>query len=104
MSTCKRWTCAEDARLLSLYKANNSPGWIARAFNRSEGAIKSRLARHHFHIEHGKKCGGLEVTAEDCDHLAWIYERMANVHLENPAVDYMQRFARIISTLKTLRN
>jgi hypothetical protein len=33
-------------------------------------------------------------------HLEWIYNRMVNVHNENPNYDYMIRFEEIIEELK----
>lgn len=50
MSNAKRWTCAEDARLLSMHASGSGARWIGRVLNRSEGAIKSRLAKHRFHV------------------------------------------------------
>ena len=88
MSTTKRWTCEEDAKLMASYRAGERPEIIAREHRRSVGAIKDRLTKHLFHIEHPKKCGGLTITLEDADHLSLIYERMAHVHGENQQVDY----------------
>ena len=102
MSTTKRWTCEEDAKLMASHRKGRSIGDIARRHNRSHGAIRDRLAKHLFHIEHPKKCGGLTVTREDADHLSFIYERMAHVHGENQQVDYMLRFRKIIATMKTV--
>ena len=35
----------------------------------------------------------------DKEHLQWIYLRMTNKHAENPNVDYMIRFKKIIDDL-----
>lgn len=37
------------------------------------------------------------MSKEELQHLKWIYERMVNVHGENPKVDYMQKFRQILN-------
>ncbi len=103
MTSHKRWTCEEDARLLAAHKEGKPIGALAKEHNRSQGAIQSRLTKHLFHADQSAKCAGLEITYEDCDHLSFIYERMAHVHHENQQVDYMLRFRRIIAIMKTLQ-
>jgi hypothetical protein len=36
------------------------------------------------------------MTQQDKEHLRWIYNRMVEIHKENPNVDYMNRFDAII--------
>lgn len=69
--------------MLSLHKANNSLGWIAKALNRSHGAIKSRLAKHYFHVEQGKRCGAVDERAEKFERLA---HEVANGNFNQAAV------------------
>ena len=38
------------------------------------------------------------MSKEDMEHLEWIYARMKNVHNENPKVDYMVRFKKILTS------
>jgi hypothetical protein len=35
------------------------------------------------------------MNIKDLEHLNWIYNRLVNVHNENPAVDYMRRLFKI---------
>lgn len=45
----------------------------------------------------------IEETAyseKDANHLEWLFERMVNVHGENPNYDYMIRFRKVIETFK----
>lgn len=41
---------------------------------------------------------------KDVEHLQWIYDRMENVHGENPRFDYMLRFKEILSRLTTRKS
>ena len=75
MSNSRRWTCAGDARLMAMHAETFSVKRMALELGRSEGAIKSRLQKHHFHIEHGKKCGGegfnyVNVVGKGCE--GWL--------------------------------
>lgn len=102
MSNCKRWTCEEDARLMYAHRTGLHLGLIALELHRSEGAIKSRLAKHFFHVEHGKRCSSVNQELEGAiAHLTWLRNRLVNVHLENPNVDYIKRFDHIIETFKS---
>jgi hypothetical protein len=40
----------------------------------------------------------------DADHLQWILERMTYMHKENPRIDYMVAFQRIIDKLRENEN
>ena len=40
--------------------------------------------------------------SENSEHLQWIHDRMVNVHGENPNVDYLIRFRKIIKEQKEL--
>ena len=95
MNNARRWTCEQDARLIEAYDTGLDLGLIALELERSHGAIKSRLAKHHFHIEHIKQCGGA-ANEGDVAHLMWIRNWLVNVHSENPDADYMRRLDRII--------
>jgi hypothetical protein len=39
-------------------------------------------------------------SEEDLKHLEWIYDRIVNVHNENPNYDYMLKFKSIIEQFK----
>lgn len=39
---------------------------------------------------------------DDAKHLVWIYQRMRIMHDEDPDMDYMRRFAKIIDKLQKL--
>lgn len=39
------------------------------------------------------------LSYEDRTHLKWIYNRLIEVHKENPNIDYMIRFKKIIEKL-----
>ena len=40
------------------------------------------------------------IKDSDIEHLSWIYDRLANVHLENTNFDYMHKLNAIIANLK----
>lgn len=40
---------------------------------------------------------------KDKEILQWVYERMINIHNENPNVDYMLRFKKVIDSIKEPR-
>ena len=40
-----------------------------------------------------------EYLSQDKKHLKWIYERLIEVHKENPNYDYMLKFKKIINNL-----
>lgn len=55
-----------------------------------------QLAEDQKHIAQAEK-----EYAEDMNHLEWIYNRMVEVHKENPNYDYMLRFKKIVDILKS---
>ena len=36
----------------------------------------------------------------DKEFLEWVYDRLVNVHGENPSVDYMQRLQKLVDQLE----
>ena len=38
----------------------------------------------------------------DKEFLEWVYDRLVNVHGENPVVDYMQRLQKLVDQLAEL--
>lgn len=46
---------------------------------------------------------GINIDKSDNDHLEWLYWRFINVHNENPNVDYMKRFNKILEKNKAAK-
>jgi len=66
--------------------------------NPEELGIKLDEFIKEFGLEDFKK-NSLQIGIDNNNHLQFIYDRLVNVHNENPNVDYMQKFKTIISKL-----
>jgi len=62
--------------------------------------VGKELTESEVHENRSSKYEFLDFGKEDINHLEWIFDRMVEVHSENPNYDYMIRFRKIIETFK----